>query len=68
MAEFLKGNYRLDAKIEAESEEETARATTEFERKALARLGGSICFVSKKGFLWNGDGGDGPRSQDREPA
>lgn len=27
--------------------------------EALSRLGGSICFVSKKGFLWRGDGAGG---------
>jgi hypothetical protein len=53
MTEFLKGNYKLDAKIEAKPED--ADATEAFEKKALSRLGGSICFVSKKGFLWNGD-------------
>jgi hypothetical protein len=55
MSEFLKGNYKVEAKIsEAESEEE-AKATEQFERKALSRLGGSICFVSKRKFVWNGD-------------
>ena len=55
MKEFLKGNYALDAKIE-ETEEAAADGTEEeFERTALARLGGSICFVRKKGFVWRGD-------------
>lgn len=54
MKEFLKGNYRLDVVIEETSDE--ADTTDAFERKALSRLGGSICFVSKKGFLWTGDG------------
>ncbi len=58
--EFLKGNYKLDAKIQEEPEEAEGGATAEFERKALARLGGSICFVSKKGFLWKGEQPDGP--------
>ena len=52
--EYLKGNYKLDAEIQEEPEEAEAGATAEFERKALSRLGGSICFVSKKGFLWKG--------------
>ena len=30
----------------------------EFERTALKRLGGSIAFVSRKGFLWKGDQGE----------
>ena len=42
-------------------------STDEFEKQALSRLGGSICFVSKKGFLWKGEDGktDGPRETDR---
>jgi hypothetical protein len=66
MPEFLKGNYQLDAKIE--EREDAADSTDEFERKALSRLGGSICFVSKKGFLWKGDGkdkADGAGTSDR---
>jgi hypothetical protein len=59
MNEYLKGNYKVEAVIEEEEEEEEAHATAEFERKALSRLGGSICFVSKKGFLWGGDEANG---------
>ena len=54
MPEFLKGNYKVDAIIEDKAD--AADSTDEFEKKALSRLGGSICFVSKKGFLWKGDG------------
>ena len=60
MKEFLKGNYKLDVVIEEKESAEEAGATAEFERKALSRLGGSICFVSKKGFLWKGERTDGP--------
>ena len=56
MTEYLKGNYELKVEIEERQEDAEASATDEFERKALSRLGGSICFVSKKGFLWTGDG------------
>jgi hypothetical protein len=62
--EYLKGNYKVDAKIE-ESEEVAPTSTDEFEKKALSRLGGSICFVSKKGFIWKGDGADGSGTKDR---
>jgi hypothetical protein len=55
MKEFLKGNYKLDAVIKESEAEAEAGATQAFERKALSRLGGSICFVSKKNFLWEGD-------------
>jgi len=55
MTQFLKGNYELDVVIEMTGDGEGTDSTTEFEKKALSRLGGSICFVSKKGFLWKGD-------------
>ncbi len=59
MKQFLKGNYELKTVIE-EPKEGDEDATGAFERKALSRLGGSICFVSKKGFLWKGDKKDEP--------
>ena len=67
MKEFLKGNYKLKAVIEESKNGEPATSTDEFEKKALSRLGGSICFVSKKGFLWKGEDetADGPRKADR---
>ena len=68
MKEFLKGNYKVETEITENAEGEDSRATDEFERKALSRLGGSICFVSKKGFLWKGDGADGARTPDRQQA
>ena len=73
MTEFLKGNYTLDAVIEESASEAEAGATEAFERKALSRLGGSICFVSKKSFLWEGDktqgeAADGAGSADRPRA
>jgi hypothetical protein len=55
MKEFLKGNYKVDAVIKESEAEAEAGATEAFERKALSRLGGSICFVSKKSFLWQGE-------------
>ena len=58
MKEFLKGNYTLDAKIEDPEAIEAEGAEEEFERTALARLGGSICFVRKKGFVWKGETGE----------
>jgi hypothetical protein len=60
MTEFLKGNYKLDVVIEEREDARASGSTEEFERKALSRLGGSICFVSKKGFLWKGEQSDGP--------
>lgn len=59
MTEFLKGNYKLDAVIREDEDARPEAATAEFEKKALSRLGGSICFVEKKGFLWKGEPADG---------
>ena len=53
MPEFLKGNYKVDAKIE--DAVDSLDSTDEFEKKALSRLGGSICFVSKKSLMWQGE-------------
>ena len=63
MKEFLKGNYKVDAVIQESEAEVEEGATEAFERKALSRLGGSICFVSKKSFIWEGD-----KSQKEETA
>ena len=53
MPEFLKGNYRVAARLEDKAD--AADSTDEFEKKALSRLGGSICFVSKKSLMWQGE-------------
>ena len=53
---LLKGNYNTKKTITAERPEETTEE--KFEREALARLGGSIAFVSRKKFLWKGEDGD----------
>jgi hypothetical protein len=68
MTKYLRGNYEVDVTIEEPADGGAADATEAFERKALSRLGGSICFVSKKGFLWKGDGADGSGTKDRRPA
>ncbi len=63
MKEFLKGNYKVDTEIKESVDDERSQLETEFERKALSRLGGSICFVSKKSFIWNGDQAAQPQLQ-----
>jgi hypothetical protein len=55
MKEFLKGNYKVDTEIKESADAERSQLEAEFERKALSRLGGSICFVSKKAFVWQGE-------------
>ncbi len=63
MKEFLKGNYKVDTEIKEALDEARSQLEVEFERKALSRLGGSICFVSKKSFIWTGDSEQGERDQ-----
>lgn len=57
MPKFLKGNYRLGrAKQSAQPKPASQKdLTDEFEKAALAKLGGSLCFVMKKHtFVWAG--------------
>lgn len=53
MTEYVKGTYPLETEITEPPA--PADPTAAFERAALARLGGSICFVSTQPFLWTGD-------------
>ena len=52
MTDFLKGNFKV--KNEVKNSEQIAEVSTEqaFEREAMKRLGGSICFVSKQRVNW----------------
>jgi hypothetical protein len=68
MKQFLKGNYTVEAVIADDAGEEGADGVEAFEKTALAKLGGSICFVSKKGFLWKGEAAGGSGTKDRKPA
>ena len=53
MSKLLRGNFeaRTDVQIKKNVDDLEAK----FERAALARLGGSIGYVSRKKFLWNGE-------------
>lgn len=64
MPKFLKGNYRL-AKGKGSFTTKKAKKdlTDQFEESALAKLGGSLCFVMKKGtFIWSGQQDESPRA------
>lgn len=56
MPEFLKGNYALPKKKRGRAgRRPKASLTEQFEKQALAKLGGSLCFVSKTTkFVWTG--------------
>jgi hypothetical protein len=50
MSEVLKGNFTPRNPVVVDDAKEDL--STQFEREALKRLGGSIAFVSKKKFLY----------------
>lgn len=59
MSEYLKGNYPVEG-VPTPPEPTTPDSTDEFEKLSLAKLGGSICFVSIKRdgdgkFIFKGD-------------
>ena len=54
MRKLLRGNYRLNKSVKARSRKGKRNISDEFEAKAIEKLGGSIAFVSKPGFLWSG--------------
>ncbi|MEO0322503.1 MAG: hypothetical protein AAF447_06080 [Myxococcota bacterium] len=57
MSTILKGNFETQKTVTVESEGETLTET--FEREAMKRLGGSICFVAKKEIDWGDESGAG---------
>lgn len=56
MSKLLRGNFTARTEVKSEKTEENL--SEKFERAALAQLGGSIAYVSRKKFLWDGDGND----------
>ena len=63
MTSFLKGNYDLPHKdgTAVPGEKKAKSLTDKFEDSVLAKLGGSICFVSKgKTLLWTGEEDEQP--------
>ena len=58
MPDLLKGNYKMDKpQIQKTTKKRSSKTLTDkFEESALAKLGGSMCFVMKgKTFLWSGN-------------
>lgn len=62
MPKFIKGNYRLrKGKADVKGQPGKKDLTDELESSVLAKLGGSLCFVMKKGtFVWK-EGNDPAR-------
>ena len=60
MSEYVKGNYSLPRNkgksgVKKPPKDATPTPEEEFQIQALARLGGSIAFVVKSPFVWDGD-------------
>lgn len=62
MNELLKGNFKPNTNVIREKKQETMEER--FESAALATLGGSIGYVSRKSFVWTGDNENPPESKD----
>ena len=62
MPDFLKGNYELPhRKRRSAGRKPKASLTEQFEKQALAKLGGSLCFVTKRGhMIWSGEADGAP--------
>lgn len=54
MSDFLKGTYDLDKKI-VDKSKESDKAKDEFKKKALNSIGGSMVFVEREKYTWDGD-------------
>ena len=52
MSDLLKGNFETKRKVNIK-EKDAESLEERFEREALKRLGGSICFVSKQKVMWD---------------
>ena len=63
MPNFLKGNYELPKRKSGRNAAQSKKdLTDQFEERVLAKLGGSLCFVMKKGaFIWTEEINDPPR-------
>ncbi len=52
MSDVLKGNYSVKRPVQPEKQEKGEETLTEeLERRLLAKLGGSVCYVKGKPFI-----------------
>lgn len=53
MSELLKGNFDVKRKVEIkEIKDEVAELNSEFRKKALESIGGSMVFVEREKLFW----------------
>ena len=62
MSKLLRGNFEMKSDLQAgKNLQDGDDLESKFEKAALARLGGSIGYVSRKKFLWNDEGTTGEK-------
>jgi len=52
MSGLLRGNFAVKRKIDVNEKNETADLATEFRKKALESIGGSMVFVEREKLFW----------------
>lgn len=52
MSELLKGNFAVKRKVEVHEKNEAVDLATEFRKKALESIGGSMVFVEREKLFW----------------
>ena len=54
MSDFLKGNYDVEEEIVDDSND-VEDGKDEFKKKALNSIGGSMVFVEREQYVWDGE-------------
>jgi hypothetical protein len=64
MSDLLKGNFQVKHKVVSnETRDEAAEFKSEYRKKALESIGGSMVFVERETLFWDGgDQEDGKKS------
>ncbi|MBI3771291.1 MAG: hypothetical protein HY272_01095 [Gammaproteobacteria bacterium] len=60
MSDFLKGTYKINTEIVDECEKD-GDLDSEFRKKALNSIGGSMVFVERNKFVWTGEDENEPK-------
>ena len=58
MSELLKGNFIVKNKVEVNTKNEDADPKSEFRKKAIESIGGSMVFVERDKLFWDADSQD----------
>ena len=55
MSELLKGNFTVKNKVENKEGIQEDNSNSEYKKKALESIGGSMVFVERDKLFWDGD-------------